>query len=285
MDIQQIRYFLALAKELHFWNTSEKVGITQSALSRQIMSLESELNVKLFNRDKRNVNLTDAGLFLKEKWQAEVSALEMIHQQARQIHLGESGTIKIAHPDSLSSSFIPEILSKISAAFPKLNIELLQLPYSEEDDALKNYRIDILFNRDINQSAFLHSKRLATEPLCLVVPTDHHFTTIEDITASNLSDQKFILTHGGGDSSYDMLLEDIFKHYDIHPASNISTQFGSTVISLIKKGLGISILPESYVHYDGTFVRFIPLPFCSDLYINWRKDDSNIIIRNIIDLL
>lgn len=67
MDIQQIRYFLALAKELHFWNTSEKVGITQSALSRQIMSLESELNVKLFNRDKRNVNLTDAGLFLKEK--------------------------------------------------------------------------------------------------------------------------------------------------------------------------------------------------------------------------
>ena len=285
MDIQQIKYFLTLADELHFWNTSEKVGITQSALSRQIMSLESELNLKLFDRDKRNVKLTSAGKFLKDKWQSELSVLEMIQQQALQIHLGESGTIKIAHPDSLSSSVIPEIISRISSTFPKLNIELLQLPYSEEEESLKNYKIDILFSRDINQSAFLNSRKLSTENLCLVVPVDHHFKSTDDITPAALTSQNFILTFGGSGSSYDSLLKDVFQHYQIDPDSYISSQFGSTIISLIRNGLGISILPQSYNHYDTIEVRFIPLPFSSDLYVNWRKDDSNIIIKNIMDLI
>ncbi|CDT01671.1 Transcriptional regulator, LysR family [Sphingobacterium sp. PM2-P1-29] len=285
MDIQQIKYFLILAEELHFWNTSEKVGITQSALSRQIMSLESELNLKLFDRDKRNVSLTSAGQYLKEKWQFELSTLEIVHQQALQIHLGKLGTIKIAHPDSISSTIIPEIISKISYAFPQLNMELLQLPYSQEEEALKNYKIDILLSRDMNQSVFLHSKKLSSDNLCLVVPTDHDFKTPEDITSVNLANQKFILTYGGSDSRYDSLLQDIFKHYNIHPSSFISSQFGSTIISLIKKGLGIAILPQSYSHYDPIGLRFIPLPFFSDLYINWRKDDPNIIIKNIMDLI
>lgn len=285
MHIQQIKYFLTLADELHFWNTSEKVGITQSALSRQIISLESELNLKLFDRNKRNVKLTPAGHFLRDKWQSELSALEMIQQQALQIHLGESGTIKIAHPDSVSSSVIPEIISKISSVFPKLNIELLQLPYSEEEESLKNYKIDILFSRDVNHSAFLNSRKLSSETLCLVVPINHHFKTADDITTLNLADQKFILSFGGSNSSYDSLLEDIFRHYEIIPNSYISSQFGSTIISLIKKSLGISILPQSYSYYNEIGVRFIPLPFSSDLHVNWRKGDSNIIIRNIMDII
>ena len=100
MNIQQLKYFLALAKELHFWNTSAKMNITQSALSRHIQSLESELGVQLFYRDKRNVKLTPAGKFLQEKWGEELSQMESFHQLARQIHLGESGTIRIAHPGS-----------------------------------------------------------------------------------------------------------------------------------------------------------------------------------------
>lgn len=285
MDIQQIKYFLTLADELHFWNTSNKVGITQSALSRQIMSLESELSLKLFDRDKRNVKLTSAGQFLKEKWESELSALEMIQQQALQIHLGELGTIKIAHPDSVSSSVIPEIISKISSIFPKLSIELLQLAYREEEEALKNYKIDILLSRDDNQSAFLNSRKLSTENLCLAVPINHHFKVTDDITPSALIDQKFILTFGGSDRSYDSLLKEIFEYYQIRTESYISSQFGSAVISLIRNGLGISILPQSYSHYDKIGVRFIPLRFSSDLYIHWRKDDPNIIIKNILALI
>lgn len=285
MDIQQIKYFLTLADELHFWNTSEKVGITQSALSRQIMALESELNLKLFYRDKRNVKLTDTGMFLKDKWQAELINLDIIQQQALQIHLGECGTLKLAYPDSLSSAVLPDMISKISSVFPKLKVELLQLAYEEEEESLKNYKIDMLFSRDINHSPFINSKKLSTENLCLVVPEDHDFKTSDDISNANLSAQKFILTYGGLNSSYATLIKKVFAHYDIDSESYISCQFGSTIIPLIRKRLGVSILPQSYDLNNATGVRFISLPFYTDLYINWRKDDPNIIIKNVLNLI
>ena len=68
MTTQQIKYFLSLATELHFWKAAEKLFISQSTLSRQIQSLEEEIGYQLFKRDKRNVKLTDAGIFLKDKW-------------------------------------------------------------------------------------------------------------------------------------------------------------------------------------------------------------------------
>lgn len=142
MDLQQIKYFLALAKELHFWNTAGKMNITQSALSRHIQALESELGLLLFERNKRNVKLTPAGKFLREKWEIELSELEFIHQFARQIHLGESGTIRIAHPDSISGSLMPDLIARISNAFPKLQVELVQLRYENQQEFLRNYKID-----------------------------------------------------------------------------------------------------------------------------------------------
>jgi LysR family transcriptional activator of glutamate synthase operon len=111
MDLQQIRYFLALARELHYWKTAEKMNITQSALTRRIQSLENELGLLLFERNKRNVKLTPAGKFLRAKWEVELNEIEYIHQFAKQIHLGENGTIKIAHPDSISASIMPDILA------------------------------------------------------------------------------------------------------------------------------------------------------------------------------
>ncbi|MGO3813158.1 LysR family transcriptional regulator, partial [Mesonia sp.] len=83
MTIQQIKYFLILAKELHFWKTAEKVFISQSSLSRQIQSLEDEMGVQLFERDKRNVKLTDTGKFLQEHWTIVIKDLDQIHRQAK----------------------------------------------------------------------------------------------------------------------------------------------------------------------------------------------------------
>ena len=66
MELQQIKYFLALSEELHFWKTSQRMFITHSALSRQIKALEDEIGVRLFERNKRTVKLTEAGLFLRD---------------------------------------------------------------------------------------------------------------------------------------------------------------------------------------------------------------------------
>lgn len=285
MDIQQLKYFLALAKELHFWKTAEKMNITQSALSRHIMSLENELGLQLFFRNKRNVKLTAAGEFLQEKWSTELIQFEAIQKHALQIHLGEHGSVCIAHPDSISSSILPDFIKKITAVFPKLKIELVQLTYQQQEDQLKNYKIDLAFSRELNESTAIDSKNLGSENLCLVVPVDHPFKTIDDITNKSISEQKFISTNAGSSNSYDAIISRVYNHYQIEPDSYISCEFGSTIISLIKNGLGISILPESFRLHHHENVRFIPLAFTSNLYINWRKNDPNTLISTILELL
>lgn len=285
MDTQQLKYFLALANELHFWKTAEKMNITQSALSRQIMALENELGLQLFFRNKRNVKLTPAGEFLQEKWSSKLIQLEAIQKHARQIHLGEQGTVTIAHPDSISYAILPDFIKKIAAVYPKLKIELVQLTYEQQEDNLKNYKIDLAFSREQNQSPVINSKNISSEKLCLVVPADHHFKTIEDITNKSMVGEKFISTKAGSSNSYDAIIGEIYSHYQIDSDSYISCEFGSTIISLIKNGLGISILPESYSLHYNEGIRFIPLSFTANLYLNWRKDDPNTLIHNILELI
>lgn len=285
MNIQQIKYFLALANELHFWNTATKMNITQSALTRQIQSLENELGLLLFERNKRNVKLTPAGKFLKDKWEVQLSEIEYIHQFAKQIHLGESGTIKIAHPDSISASIMPDILANITIEYPKLQIELVQIVYENQQEFLRNFKIDLAITRDINTIPGIKSKKIYTDHLALVIPENHPYQTFEDLTKETLEQQKFILPTIDEGSSYGHIIRKLFNSFDFVPEVYLYSEFGSTIIALVRKGLGIAVLPDSYAYHESPGLRFIKLPIQTDLYLNWRADDHNPILSNVLKLI
>jgi LysR family transcriptional activator of glutamate synthase operon len=285
MDLQQIRYFLALARELHYWKTAEKMNITQSALTRRIQSLENELGLLLFDRNKRNVKLTPAGLFLRDKWEIELNEIEYIHQFAKQIHLGENGTIKIAYPDSISASIMPDILASIAQEYPKLQIELLQVTYDNQQEFLRNYKIDLAITRDINNKAGIKAKKIYTDHLALVIPENHPFKTFEDLSKASLAEQKFILPTIDGGSSYGHIIQTLFSSFDLVPDVYLHSEFGSTIIALVRKGLGIAILPDSYSYHESPGLRFIKLPIKTDLYLNWRADDHNPVLSNVLKLI
>lgn len=285
MDLQQIKYFLALARELHFWNTARKVYITQSALTRQIQSLETELGIQLFERNKRNVRLTPAGRYLKEKWEVELNKLEFIHQFARQIQLGENGTIRIAHPDSISASIMPDLLSRISADFPKLKVELVQVRYEDQQDFLRNYKVDLSITRDINTAGDISSKKIYTDHLSIVVPDSHAFHELKDITKETLAKQKFILPIKDEGSSYSDVIQQMFLSFEVVPDAYLHSEFGSAIIALVRNGLGIAILPNSYMYHESPGIRFITLPFKTDLFLNWRTDDHHPVLSNVLNLI
>jgi LysR family transcriptional activator of glutamate synthase operon len=285
MNIQQIKYFLALAQELHFWKTAGRMHITQSALSRQIQALESELNVQLFERDKRNVKLTAAGQFLREKWQVQINELEFFHEHARQIQLGESGTIIIAHPDSISASIMPDMLSRIASAYPKLKIELVQVRYEEQEEFLRSYKIDLVITRDINNSDDISSEKISTDYLSIVVPENHPFRKVEDLTKETLRSQKFILPIKDEGSSYSDLIQQLFRSYDVVPEAYLHSEFGSAIIALVKNGLGIAVLPNSYMCHENPGIRFITLPYQTDLFLNWRVNDHHPVLNNVLNFI
>jgi DNA-binding transcriptional LysR family regulator len=180
---------------------------------------------------------------------------------------------------------MPDILAKITQAFPQLQIKLVQVLYENQLDFLKNYKIDLAITRDITSEQGIKSKKIYSDHLALVVPLAHSFKRFEDLSTESLKVQKFILPTKDEGSSYSEIIQALFKSYDFVPDVFLHSEFGSTIIALVRKGLGIAILPDSYMHHQSPGLRFIPLPFKTDILINWRADDHNPVLANILKLV
>ncbi|MBF8150091.1 LysR family transcriptional regulator [Winogradskyella sp. F6397] len=281
MTIQQIKYFLVLAKELHFWNTAEKVFISQSSLSRQIQALEDELQIQLFERDKRNVKLTNAGKFLQEQWREEIKEFDQIIRQAKKIDEGKTGTISITYPGSIAYEFLPKFLEVLSNNLPDLKIELTEPIDENHEKLLLNFQTDIAFSRDKIKNANIDSQKLYSEPICLVVPKNHR---LNKKNLTRLENEKFIISGLHQTTFFASLLRSWFSKNGIEPKTIIESDFGGMIMNLVSKGLGISILPLSFKSAQAENVEFIELEEKIDLYINWRKKELNNTIKKVIEL-
>jgi DNA-binding transcriptional LysR family regulator len=282
MELQQIKYFLALSQELHFWKTAERMFITQSALSRQIKALEDELGVQLFERSKRTVKLTEAGLFLRDKWLPVLDEINRIHMQARKIHEGASGFIRIGYPGSIAYSFMPELITSVSRTLPELKIELVEPTDISFEQLLLNYQMDMAFRRDPAENPALQSTCLYSEPFALVVPLNHHLDEQNFTGLHDLKDEKFILSNLAQTTFYTSSLRQILEDYKFKPNVYIETDFGGMGLGLVSKGLGVTILPYSYSFSALPNVRFITLPYNMNLYVTWRKNDNSPVLRKIL---
>jgi DNA-binding transcriptional LysR family regulator len=284
MTIQQIKYFLTLSNELHFWKTSEKMFISQSSLSRQIQALENELGIQLFERDKRNVKLTDAGKFLQAKWTITIKELDQFYRQAKKIDEGIAGFVSISYPGSIAFNFLPNFLEIINSNLPDLKLELIEPTDKTHEKLLLNYDTDIAFSRDAIKNINIEVQKLSSEPICLVVPKNHWLTKESLANLKELKEEKFIISGLHQTTFFASLLRNFFDTYGFEPKTIIESDFGGMILNLISRGLGISILPLSYKYADFQNVRFIELDEEIDLFVNWRKNDSNKTIKMIIDL-
>lgn len=284
MELQQIKYFLALSEELHFWKTSQRMFITQSALSRQIKALEDEIGVKLFERSKRTVKLTEAGLFLKNQWRPILNEINKVHTQARKIHEGASGLIRIGYPGSIVYSFMPRLLTEISQNLPDLKLELVEPTDISFEQLLLNYQMDMAFRRDPAENPALQSTCLYSEAFSLVVPENHRINEENFKGLSDIEDEKFILSNLGQATFYTSSLRKMLEDYAFDPNVYIETDFGGMALGLVSQGLGVTILPFSYSYSALPNVRFIPLPYEMNLYVTWRKNDESPMLKNILQL-
>jgi len=285
MTTQQIEYFLQLADELHYWRTSYKVNITQSVLSRQIKALEEELQVELFKRSNRKVELTPAGRFLQQQLKPLMEQMSSIIRYGRKIHQGEGGRIVINHPGSISYDMLPDLLGRISVAFPDIKVELIQLKPTQEIELLKAFEIDLCYSRLRYDDEFVISKFISEDSLALVVPDAHPILAESDITPEALQAEPFILSTLTDGETYQQRMAQIFSRYGIEPNIRFESDFGSMILSLVEKGFGISVMPFSYSLANHPGVRFIKLPFEVPLYLHWRKDEDNAVVSNILQLI
>ncbi|MER0441846.1 LysR family transcriptional regulator [Emticicia sp. W12TSBA100-4] len=259
MDFRTIEHFLKLSETLNFRKAADEIYIAQPALSRQIMALEEELGVVLFDRNKRNVALTTAGEYFKEECERILEDFERVKQRTFQIHKGEGGEIKIAHSSSSMQFLLPNILAKIQAEMPLMKTNLNETTNLYGINALINRTIDVAFGPNMIVPKELNARTIYVENFVIILPQNHHLDTTNFESLAQLADENFILPPRSESSGYVESLEALCQSYGFIPKVAYQSGNSNTVLRLVEAGLGISIEPKSALSGQNMNVKFIEL--------------------------
>ncbi|OOV19309.1 LysR family transcriptional regulator [Flavobacterium sp. LM4] len=280
MELRHLKYFLAVAEELNFTKASEKLFISQPPLSRQIAELEEELQAKLFIRNNKKVEMTEAGKYFKEEVTALFQHLERIAMKTKKIAENVSGEFRIAYINSIYSSVISDLIKHLKAQFPYVNFKLFEVSTTKQIAALEKGKIEMGIIRSPIHSPKIKSHLWFKDGFSLV----YNKNTVQ-IKSENeilkLKDETFVFFNKDYAPHYHEVLLELCAFYGftpkiIHEANNINS-----IVQLVKNGLGISIVPSNIAkNNSNTEIGFIELKkvnlFTDVSLITLREDDSEI---------
>ena len=259
MELRQLRYFTALAEELNFTRAAERLHISQPPLSAQIAQLETELGVKLFERNSRKVSLTDAGSAFLRDVRVIQARLKEATQRVKDIHSGLAGRIEIGVSGSHFLGPLPQCISDLAKAYPDIDVVLNDMAPNDQIEALREQRIDISISRQVVEDDLLCSEALWPDPLWVALPRQHPLAQETSmLTLATLANEHFIMlrrdTSRFAQHIYNACIQKGFTPYVVHAVSEVPAQ-----LSLVGAGLGVAIVPGSTRRYQANTLVFRPL--------------------------
>ncbi|MBD1600810.1 LysR family transcriptional regulator [Pseudomonas typographi] len=249
MELRHFRYFVAVAEQLHFGRAAHQLGISQPPLSQQIQALEAQLGVRLFNRNNRRVELSEAGrLFLEEARQV-LAQVTKAGDVARRAQAGELGELKVGFTSSAPfSSTIPQAIHHFRQAFPAVQLTLLEMSSHDVVDRLAAGDVDVGLTRPVPLPASVEMAELFREPLVAVLSAGHPLAEGSEagIALAALANEPFVFfPRNYGSSVYAQLLQ-LARNAGFSPRFSQEASEPMTIIGLVSAGLGVSVLPASY---------------------------------------
>lgn len=243
IELRHLRYFVAVAEELHFGRAAHRLGIQQPPLSQQIKYLESELGHPLFVRSSRSVVLTAAGRELLERARRTLSRVEEDLKAVRRIGRGELGTLNVAFAGSSMLTVLPDVVKYYRRNFHEVHLRLLEMVTAEIIEHLRDGSVDLGFLRDPGMQEGLLIETLFREPFVAVLPSRHRLADQKTIAVAKLKDEPFVFYRRNmGPVAYDRTIN-LCKRAGFEPQIVQDTPQWPTALRLISAGLGISIAP------------------------------------------
>ena len=245
VEIKHLRSFVTLAEELHFGRAAQRLSIVQPALSMQIKMLEEELGVRLFERNRHSVALTEVGsLFLPE---ARATLYQSAHAAdvARACGRGEIGRVRFGFVSSVLPELLPRLIRSLHARFPRIELELKDMPGPDQAVALKSGQLDFGLMRLPAAIPGIHTREVLQESFIVALPGDHPLLAFERLHPTDLGQLPvFILARRYAPGFYDELMQAFNRQgAQLH----IATELGefTTMLALVSAGLGVGLLPAN----------------------------------------
>jgi DNA-binding transcriptional LysR family regulator len=258
-ELRHLRYFLAVAEELHFTRAARRLNIAQPPLSIQIRQLETMVGATLFVRDRRTVTLTPAGAAFVDGARRTLAEAERSADAARRASRGEVQTLRVGFADSAALSVLPDIVRRFSRDYPEVRLELTEDATQAQLDAVEKERVDVALVRGPLSAKSLRTVVLLREPFIVALPAAHPLTNHRTMSLQAVAKEPIVLFPRHLAPQFHDTVVGMFRRARL--SLNVVQEAAEyqTMMSLVAAGLGISIVPESVANLGRKGVVYRPL--------------------------
>jgi DNA-binding transcriptional LysR family regulator len=252
MNLPQLRAFVAVAQTCKVTDAAVDLAVSQSAVSHALASLEAELGLRLIVRDRAGSTLTDAGRALLPHARTALGAVKRLTDEAVALAGLQRGRLRVgAFPTACQ--LLPPVIRAFRRRFPAVEVVLLEGSDHEVSDWITTGIADL--GVVIGPRPDLASVPLTSDEMLAVLPADHPLADQADIAVADLADDPFLLSAGGCEP----LIRRIHDEADVPFGPAHSVREMTTLLAMVREGLGISIVPELALRSDSGGLAALPL--------------------------
>jgi DNA-binding transcriptional LysR family regulator len=257
MELRHLRSFVAVAEELHFGRAAERLHIAQSPLSQQIQRLERQVGATLFDRNRRKVQLTEAGRAMLGHAREALAQADLAQNAARAAAVGHAGLLRVGFLGSAALAVLPRIVPSWRVTAPDVTLQLVEGASGEHVSAVQDQRLDVAFVRPPTTTTGLIVHPVWRESVVAALPVTSELTRRDPRRLADLRDQPFVLFPRDSALDFHAELTGACARAGFTPTIAFECTAMPTVVGLVAAGLGVSLVPRSIssIGLDGVVYR------------------------------
>ena len=244
VELRHLRYFVAVAEELHFGRAAARLNVAQPGLSQQIQALEQALGVPLFERTSRRVELTAAGATLLAEGKRALAQTERALDRARRAGRGEIGRLTVASIGSATYDVVPALLREHRRRFPEVELVLREMSTPAQVHALRGGEIDVGFLRLPADTHDLVASTVREETMLLMLPESHPLAARDEVPLGALAGEPLILFPASPRPSWADTVITACREAGFEPRVAQEAMESATVVSFVAADVGLALVPQ-----------------------------------------
>lgn len=263
ISLRQMKYFVEIVDAGSYSRAAERLYIAQSALSRQMKELESEVQASLLERDSRHIELTDAGRLFYERSKRILEDIAETVRQTHQVGKGEQGTIRLLHSSSVTlTAEIGQVLSSLLARFPGVSLDVSKASSDHQATDIDEGRADLGLIRlpILRNYPNVVVREFFTEKLMVAVSQHHALADKESTDIASLREEYFVSIPHKDRGGLSYLVTGLCLKQGFFPKVARAISRKTSLLNLIEANMGIAIVPDSMREVAPRGVRFLSLP-------------------------
>jgi DNA-binding transcriptional LysR family regulator len=285
VELRQLRYFVAVAEELHFRRAAARLHISQPPLSQQIRALEQELGCRLLARTRRRVELTPAGTAFLRDARAMLAELDVAASTARAIDAGQAGVLRINFVGSALLSIVPGTVQRFRRSRPGVEVEVRERSTAEQLRALGSGVVDVALVRPpIEPDPALRTEMVMRERTIAAIPEGNPLAALRRVPLRRLAGEPLVLFPRPQAPGYHDLLIGRLAATGVTPHVVQYAPEMLTIIGLVAAGIGVSPVPASVAGLTLPGVEYRPLIGAPDteLVAVTRAEDESALVSAFV---